>query len=448
MNLQQNSTITVERLDARNGSETRLHGRLLFLARAAWAVLTLSVLGLNVGALPHYQAVLQTVCDAPVHCFNDQLASMDVQSLHSLGVSIGVYAVVYVAVYSLSVLVWVLLGALLFWRRSDEPMALFCSFMLVSFGGASIVPMLEEGLAPLSPGWYALVNSLWFLGQVSFILFFYLFPTGRFVPRWTRWAGLPLAGYYVWEIITENTRQFTPLSALVFFALILTTVVAQIYRFRRVSTLGQRQQTKWVVFAFVLVIVSFIGLYTAGQLFFVPTFAPKGYSSSVVAFLINLAAVTVLNTMFLLIPFSIVIAILRSRLWDIDTIINKALVYGLLSSILVVLYAGLIIGLESLVEAITSQSGQQPVVLVVSTLAIATLFQPLRSRLQAVIDRSFYRRKYDVEKTLAAFSATLRHEVDLATLSEHLVTVVHETMQPTHISLWLRRPSRTDAPSL
>ena len=128
----------------------------------------------------------------------------------------------------------------------------------------------------------------------------------------------------------------------------------------------------------------------------------------------------------------------RSRLWDIDAIINKALVYGLLTGLLAALYAGLIIGLESLAGLIAGQAAINPLVLVISTLVIYALFRPLRRRVQAIIDRRFYRRKYDAARTLAAFSATLRNEVDLATLSEHLVGVVEETMQPASVSLWLR----------
>ena len=130
----------------------------------------------------------------------------------------------------------------------------------------------------------------------------------------------------------------------------------------------------------------------------------------------------------------------RSRLWDIDTLINKALVYGLLTGLLGALYAGLIIGLVSLTSAITGATADEPVALVISTLAIAALFQPVRHRIQAIIDRRFYRRKYDAEKTLAAFSATLRQEVDLEELRAHLQAVVQETMQPAHVSLWLRAP--------
>ncbi len=141
-------------------------------------------------------------------------------------------------------------------------------------------------------------------------------------------------------------------------------------------------------------------------------------------------------------PLSFGFAMLRSRLWDIDVLINRTLVYGTLTvtmtGILALVYLGSIIALQALFRGLFQQASD--VAIVVSTLVIYALFHPVRTRIQALIDSRFYRRKYDAAKVAAAFSATLRQEVDLGQLSERLVTVVQETMQPTHVSLWLRPP--------
>jgi hypothetical protein len=132
------------------------------------------------------------------------------------------------------------------------------------------------------------------------------------------------------------------------------------------------------------------------------------------------------------------IAVLKYRLYDIDRIINRTLVYGLLTAVLVGLYFGGVTATQALFTALTGQEEQPQLAIVVSTLVIAALFTPLRRRIQSFIDGRFYRRKYDARKTLEAFSAQLRNETDLEALSDDLVDVVRETMQPSHVSLWLR----------
>jgi hypothetical protein len=144
-------------------------------------------------------------------------------------------------------------------------------------------------------------------------------------------------------------------------------------------------------------------------------------------------------------PISIGIAIVRYRLYEIDTLINRTLVYGSLTAMLAFVYFGGVTATQAIYRTLTGQEQQPQLAIVVSTLVIAALFNPLRPRIQSFIDRRFYRRKYDARETLEAFSAKLRDETDLDALSDDLVGVVRETMQPAHASLWPRRERASEA---
>jgi hypothetical protein len=147
---------------------------------------------------------------------------------------------------------------------------------------------------------------------------------------------------------------------------------------------------------------------------------------------------------FAAIPVAIGFAVLRYRLYDIDIIINRALVYGSLTATLVAIYFGGVATSQAIFRSLTGQPEQPQLAVVASTLAIAALFNPIRRRIQSFIDRRFYRSKYDARKTLEAFSSKLRDETNLEALNAELVGVVRETMQPAHVSLWLR-PETVDA---
>jgi hypothetical protein len=195
-----------------------------------------------------------------------------------------------------------------------------------------------------------------------------------------------------------------------------TILVAQIYRYRRMSDPSLRQQTKWVVFG----IVAALG--GGFALFLLDLVVPRGVLAS-------LLGTTAFFLLGLLIPVSIAVAVLRYHLYDIDLIINRTLVYGSLTLMLALLYFGGVTVTQALFTALTGQVEQPQLAIVVSTLVIAALFSPLRRRIQSFIDRSFYRRKYDAAKTLEEFSMKLRDETDLQALRGDLIGVVAETMQ-------------------
>jgi hypothetical protein len=158
----------------------------------------------------------------------------------------------------------------------------------------------------------------------------------------------------------------------------------------------------------------------------------------------KMLSLLLMDSFGLLIPLSIGVAMLRSRLFDIDVVINRTLVYGSLTVMLALIYFGGVTATQTLFSVLTGRQELPQLAVVVSTLAIAALFSPLRRRVQSFIDRRFYRKKYDAAKTLEVFSANLRNETDLETLSEELISVVRRTMQPEHTSLWLR-PDTTSA---
>jgi len=213
-------------------------------------------------------------------------------------------------------------------------------------------------------------------------------------------------------------------------ACILASAMSLVLRYRR-SGGDERQQVKWIAFAASL--MGLVALITVVSTF---VFAPESLETAGTQplWLELLQDVELLSLAG--VPVAVGFAILRHRLYDIDGLINRALVYGPLTILLALVYAGGVVGLQAALRALTGQASTLAVV--ASTLAIAALFNPLRRRVQAFVDRRFYRSKYDAAKTLAAFNARLRDETDLDTLGRDLMGVVRDAIQPEHVSLWLR----------
>jgi len=426
MNIQQAPTARTESRERHNYA--RLHGRWLLLARGVWITLVVLTLAIFFGSLPMYLAQLRTPC-TEIACEYQQLTHLQAETLKGMGMSLGDYAALTIAIALASVGVCLVISTLIVWRRSYDRMALLVALMLVTLGPI----IVAVNVSSLSAWW---VPNAWLgeLAQALLVLVFLLFPSGRFVPRWTRFTlvvflavQVPLTFLPVAPLL-PNTPE-SELGWLVAISELAIVAGVQLYRYRRVSSPRERQQTKWVVFGLAVPIT--VGVLATPLGLFFPVLAER---SSL--YLLALNEFGFLIPLFISLSFGF--AMLRSRLWDIDVLINRTLVYGVLTVILTAVYIGLIIGLQALLRGVISQDNG--VAIVISTLAIYFLFQPLHRRIQRIIDRRFYRRKYDAAKTLAAFSATLRQEVDLDQLRQQLLAVVQETMQPTHVSLWLRPP--------
>jgi hypothetical protein len=274
-----------------------------------------------------------------------------------------------------------------------------------------------------------------------------LFPDGRLPSaRWRWFARFTIAAVLVGALLTafspgpilelpihnplgiEGLPNVYRIVEAFMYALVVVGVSSMLLRLRRVGWI-ERQQIKWFPYA---TAVAIIGIILKNTVF------PEVGEMWVWWVGLVLTVVGLAGT-----PISMGVAVLRYRLYNIDLIINRTLVYGALTGILALVYLSSVVLLQDVFRALTGQEEQPQLAIVVSTLAIAALFNPLRRRIQSFIDRRFYRRKYDVRKTLEAFSAKIRDETDLDALRDDLVGVVRETMQPAHVSLWLRPDAAT-----
>ena len=413
----------------------RLRGRRLLLARTAWILVAALAVGLFVIGIPAEFSLLHVPCPS-ARCPTGQLNASGLHALRGLGLSLDAFALYGVAMDIIFAAVCAAVALLIFSRRSDDRMGLLVSLALLTFGTATFV-FTMEALAARHPALEAPTSLLHFLGAASFGLFLYLFPDGRFVPRWTRWVVLVWIAWQVpryffphWYLNPDPYTWHDLINTVVWMGALGTAIFSQVYRYLRTASPAQRQQIKWVVSGISAALAVFIGISVTLGLFARDVSSPA-------TLLVYLLGDTLFGYLaILLIPISIGVAVLRYHLFDIDLIINRTLVYVTLTVILAVSFEGAIVVLQYLFRLLIHQESE--IAVVASTLAIAAMFEPLRRRIQGFVDRSFYRRKYDARKTLENFSARLRNDTDLDALNQELLGVIRETMQPAHVSLWLR----------
>jgi hypothetical protein len=353
-------------------------------------------------------------------------------ALAGLGLPVNVFAIYSLGIILIFSLTFLACGWLILLRGSRDWFGLYLALVLL--GWANGVGVFVS--IPQASPWLATLNSYsdWLTWPGLFLLL-YLFPSGHVTPRWARWFAWGWGIFAVYglvatflDVLSDNFLYIFPL----LFAILLVGGYAQIYRYRHAGAL-ERQQVRVVVFSLVLFIAFFIGFTLIVNLSGLGDPRQSGLTG---ALFYSMIFSTAGSLIFMSIPVSIAVAVLRYRLWDVDIVIRRTLVYGGLTATLGLVFFGAVTLLQSIFVAVSGQ--RSAVATVISTLLIAALFSPLRTRIQNDIDRRFFRRKYDAEKVVAGFSASLREEVNLDDLQNQLLAVVEDTLQPEHVSLWMK----------
>jgi hypothetical protein len=341
------------------------------------------------------------------------------------GMSLSTFAFYMLGIQLLAAIIFTVTGGLVLWRARDHWFGWFTAHVMLFLNSYAFYTPMQVALL-LPPALIDLGSVFW----PTFLIYFFLFPNGRVVPSWMRWPiilyglahfSVQLGGVLVMAgwLPTELIQAILPPAQTFILGVFALVLASQVYRFVRVSSRLERAQTKW----FLLGLVVLVGLPLIASLI--------GVGEIFQSFEWGILSLTIA-------PITLAIAILRYRLWEIDILIRRTLQYSLLTGLLALIYFGSVVLGQRLAGALTG-SPNSTVVVVVSTLLIAALFNSLRTRVQAFIDRRFYRRKYDAVQTLAAFTQAARDETRLEALEPALLQAVQESMQPEQAWLWLKK---------
>lgn len=366
-------------------------------------------------------------------CNASAISAAEIAVLASRGIPPSAYALGFAVVGLLNLLLYCTLGGLILWRQANSWLGVTVSLALVT---------IPFSIWASTRDWAAIAPFLFWPGVIMAILcnvidlvFLFLMPNGRFSPRW---AYIPLCiGLLVVTILLLERNGVITMSAaflsplyVVTLAIVFLAPVFQIYRYKWDSNTVERQQAKWIIFAVALFFsASLVWAIVFGGGVTIPSGVPRLWANLAATLYINLFAHPFL-------PIAITIAILRYNLWGIDVLIRRTLQYTLLTGLLALVFFGTIILFQATFGSLIG--AESPVVIVFSTLLIAALFTPLRRRVQEVIDRRFFRQKYDAQQILAQFAITARDETGLDALLAALLQSVDETLQPEHVTTWLR----------
>ena len=372
----------------------------------------LAVIG-NLLALPEYTRSLLT------HTIRTELPAAHLTPAGYVAIEVCIAAVFTLVCLAVATVIYV---------RAREPVALFCAYTLMALGLG--IGGFLPGLTITNPVANALSVIFTAVAQVLGGWLFLVFPSGRFVPRWSRWCVLAAAvGIAIVTAPAIARGQPAPNAGQpISLGLLLLGVGAQFYRYRRVSTLAERQQTKWVVFG----LAAGTAVIVVGRLvhLLLVEVAPSAVKSQVAGNLVG-GSIFILAVAF--IPVCIGIAVLRTHLWDIGLVISRTLTYVVVTALVVGVYTGLVLLATRVLPFHTA------VAVAVSTLAAAAIFNPLRHVVQRAVDRRFNRAHYDADQAIAAFAARLKDAADPDAVHAHLLAAVHQALEPAHASVWIRQ---------
>lgn len=408
-----------------------------WIARFGWAVIAGSMIVLFFMGVPNAYAILNSVFPETA------------RALGRIGLSARIYAqfVIGLDVFTFSFMSAIALLIML--RKSNDRVAVLVSLLLISTGMIYTVPAYESG----APIW--LLAILISIGEIVQVMFFFVFPDGRFIPKWSWVIALVMAIWrpLVWAFSyiplyfdiprlgeTYGGLRQDFLQIMLMLSLFVFGIASQIYRFRRMSDNMQRQQTKWLLFgvmlAFGLAVPYLLGVNVFGL-------ASRPGETPL---LIRTLGRLVRQIGFCLVPVTLLFSMFRYRLWEVDRLINRALIYSSLTLALTLIYVASVFVMQQLFRRLTSASSDL-LVIVISTIGIASLFEPLRQFLRRAIDKRFFRTKYDADQTAIALTSVLQNEVDLENIKMRVAGAVENALQPEHMSIWVRERSIPAIPS-
>jgi len=396
--------------------------------RLVWAVLALLALAVMIVALPlRLEALLAD-------------AAANASTLRQIGLSTNLYAFYFLLVDYLPLLLFALVGIILFTRHANSPMTLFTSTMLISVG-ATLSPPVINPLLIAYPGWQPVVSLLQGVGAATAIIFFYVFPDGQFVPLWTRWtAAVWLVLCLVWSFLPN--ALFNPfyapasMTGLLLGLWLVSLIYAQFYRYQHRATPLQKQQTKWVIFGLTIAILGHI-LHSALQ-----NHLPGLQTSAAAALIFRLWGHLLFNQLpLILVPLAITFSIVHYRLWDIDFVINQALVWGVFTLTLSLATYVTITVVQIAFLRLTG--AESTLAIILSTVIMAAVFQPWWHTIQQQIDTRFNRPQLERRQRFFDFARNLRTFISMPPLLDEITQKTTAMMQAEYSALFLREEGHT-----